>query len=273
MIERESGFDVGDVGKDAIYEVADAIYQEKESIESHLVASTARLYPGGRLLLFDLTKVYLEGSAKANALAAYGHSKEKRDDLALISLALLVDDRGFPVYSHVYAGNQSEPGTLSDVLDAIDAERRGSSSVMMDRGIATEANIALLARRNYSYLVITRSDEARAHLEAFSGSKEGFCQLERTDDHPVWVRTLEPDDENSTKIAVISELRKAKEQAIDQSRTKRCIADLARLSVAIDAGTYRVPKTVRWLATTRSASQSMRMRRSLGSAIASARTR
>jgi hypothetical protein len=99
LIEATSGIDVTSFGKDAIYEVTDTIYEHKDAIEAHLARSTQRLYPGGRLLLFDLTNVYLKGCALGNELASYGHSKEKRNDCALISLALLVDDRGFPIYS------------------------------------------------------------------------------------------------------------------------------------------------------------------------------
>jgi transposase len=296
LIEATSGIDVTSFGKDAIYEVTDTIYEQKDSIEAHLARSTQRLYPGGRLLLFDLTNVYLEGSALGNELAAYGHSKEKRNDCALISLALLVDDRGFPVYSHIYAGNQSEPATLSDVLDTLDARTKGTlfvaehPMVVMDRGIATAANIALLVERNYPYLVITRGDSAKVHVDAFKAESDTFTPIDKADGTQVWVKTLTTRDENAdlvsadavdatstdsvdtavtdaadttstdatstdaadatstgttvTEIAVISLMRAVKERSINDGRTKRYLADLTRLCLAIEAGTYRVPKTV-----------------------------
>ena len=269
LIEATSGIDVTSFGKDAIYEVTDTIYEQKDSIEAHLLRSSQRLYPGGRLLLFDLTNVYLEGSALGNELAAYGHSKERRNDCALISLALLVDDRGFPVYSHIYAGNQSEPATLSDVLDTLDARTKDSlfssehPMVVMDRGIATAANIALLAERHYPYLVITRGDSAKVHLDAFKAESDTFTPIDKADGTQVWVKTLTAGDENAdpastdttstdttstdaavTEIAVISLMRAAKERSINEGRTKRYLADLTRLCLAIEAGTYRVPKTV-----------------------------
>lgn len=265
LIEATSGIDVTSFGKDVIYEVTDTIYEQKDSIEAHLARSTQRLYPGGRLLLFDLTNVYLEGSALGNELAAYGHSKEKRNDCALISLALLVDDRGFPVYSHIYAGNQSEPATLSDVLDALDARTKDTlfeaerPMVVMDRGIATAANIALLVERHYPYLVITRGDSAKVHVDAFKAEMDTFTPIDKADGSTqVWVKTLTTRDENAdpvsadstvtdatvTEIAVISLMRAAKERSINEGRTKRYLADLTRLCLAVEAGTYRVPKTV-----------------------------
>ena len=264
LIEATSGIDVTSFGKDAIYEVTDTIYEQKDLIEAHLARSTQRLYPGGRLLLFDLTNVYLEGSALGNELAAYGHSKEKRNDCALISLALLVDDRGFPVYSHIYAGNQSEPATLSDVLDTLDVRTKGTlfvaehPMVVMDRGIATAANIALLVERNYPYLVITRGDSAKVHVDAFKAEMDTFTPIDKADGSQVWVKTLATRDENAdpvsagaavtdstvTEIAVISLMRAVKERSINEGRTKRYLADLTRLCLAVEAGTYRVPKTV-----------------------------
>jgi transposase len=275
LIEATSGIDVTSFGKDAIYEVTDTIYEHKDAIEAHLARSTQRLYPGGRLLLFDLTNVYLEGRALGNELARYGHSKEKRNDCALISLALLVDDRGFPIYSHIYAGNQSEPATLLDVLDTLDARSKGTlfadahPMVVMDRGIATAANIALLVERHYPYLVITRGDRAKVHLLAFKEDISTFTPIDKADGAQVWVKTLatrddDPDsvgvevgvtgvadvsvgdttDTNVTEIAVISLTRAAKERSIDEQRTKRYLDDLTRLGNAITAGTYRVPKTV-----------------------------
>ena len=260
LIEATSGIDVTSFGKDAIYEVTDTIYEAKASIEAHLARSTQSLYPGGRLLLFDLTNVYLEGSALGNELDAYGHSEEKRNDCTLISLALLVDDRGFPVYSHIYAGNQSEPATLSDVLDTLDATTKDSlfgsehPMVVMDRGIATAANIALLVERHYPYLVITRGDSTKAHLRSFKEDFDTFTPIDKTDGTQVWIKTLTTRNENpdptstdaadSTEIAVISLTRAAKERSINDGRTKRYLADLTRLCLAIENGTYRVPKTV-----------------------------
>ncbi|MGC8542222.1 MAG: IS1634 family transposase, partial [Phycisphaerae bacterium] len=259
LIAATRGIDVSSVGKDAIYEIADLIYEHKESIEAHLQRSTKRLYPGGRLLLFDLTNVYLEGRALGNELAAYGHSKEKRNDCTLISLALLVDDRGFPIYSHIYGGNQSEPATLAAVLDTIAARSKGTlfqgdhPLVVMDRGLATSANLALLRERHFRYLVIQRGDRAQVHLEAFRAEMDTFTPIDKSNDTQVWVKTLPSTNDNPettqstasvTEIAVISLTRAAKERSINEGRTKRYLADLDRLRLAIEAQTYKVPKTI-----------------------------
>jgi transposase len=75
-----------------------------------------------------------------NDLTHYGKSKEKRSDCPLVTLALLVDSNGFPISSHIYKGNQSEPETLDDVLARLaEYEDRivnntTQSTLIMDRG-------------------------------------------------------------------------------------------------------------------------------------------
>ncbi|MHB8320045.1 MAG: IS1634 family transposase [Acidimicrobiales bacterium] len=91
--------DISGVGKDQIYEIADLLIAKKEQIEAKLNKAQLRLFSKPELLLFDLTNTYLEGEGKDNALAKYGHSKEKRSDCLLVTLALVVDERGLPVYS------------------------------------------------------------------------------------------------------------------------------------------------------------------------------
>ncbi len=88
----------------------------------------------------------------------------------MVSLALLVDDRGLPIYSRIYPGNQPEPETLADVLVSIsDHLEQGLftsnlPTVVMDRGIATRDNIELIESFGLSDLVITRSNVARHYL-------------------------------------------------------------------------------------------------------------
>ena len=101
------------VGKDAVYAIGDRLWDVRDALEQALYARTRENFPSERLIfLYGLTNTCLEGAAKANTLARRGHSKEKRTDCPLIGLSLVVDQRGFPVQSHVTPGNQSEPETL-----------------------------------------------------------------------------------------------------------------------------------------------------------------
>ena len=239
---------IASVPKDPVYDIADALYENKDAIESSLVKRETELYPGARLFLFDLTNAYFEGRELGNGLAHYGHSKEKRYDCTLVSLALLVDDRGLPIYSKIYPGNQSEPETLRDVLDSIkDLLKLGlftedSPTVVMDKGIATRDNIELVESYGLPYLVITRSDKAKKYLDEFKEDRSSFVPITNASDETIYLKDASDADIN--RVLCVSERRGIKEQAISDQRTARFISDVERLAKSLRAGTYVKPKTI-----------------------------
>ena len=249
---------IANISKDPVYLIADALYENKDAIESALVKREAELYPGARLFLFDLTNAYFEGRTLNNDLAHYGHSKEKRYDATLVSLALLVDDRGMPIYSRIYPGNQSEPETLSDVLESIKdllklgLFREDSPTVVMDRGIATKDNIELVQSYGLPYLVIERSDKAKKYLDEFKKDRNSFSEITNSSDETIYLKDASDNGGDSNagdsndihRVLCISERRGMKEKAISDQRTNRFIADVERLIKAVRAGTYVVPKTI-----------------------------
>jgi hypothetical protein len=225
---------IANISKDPVYLIADALYENKDAIESALVKREAELYPGARLFLFDLTNAYFEGRTLNNDLAYYGHSKEKRYDCTLVSLALLVDDRGMPIYSRIYPGNQSEPETLSDVLESIKdllklgLFREDSPTVVMDRGIATKDNIELVQSYGLPYLVIERSDKAKKYLDEFKKDRNSFSEITNSSDETIYLKDASDngDDNNAGdsndihRVLCISERRGKKEQAISDQQLR-----------------------------------------------------
>ena len=101
----------------------------------------------------------MEGQASGNSKAKRGHSKEKRSDCKLLTLALIVDEQGFAKYSHLYAGNQSEGKTLPEMIESLVKVRPDLSTnrtVIMDAGIATAENIKYLKENQFHYIVSER---------------------------------------------------------------------------------------------------------------------
>ncbi|MCL4448151.1 MAG: IS1634 family transposase [Actinobacteria bacterium] len=171
--------DVSTVGKDAIYETADLLYAKKHEIEAMANRIWTQKIPyKRRLLLFDITNTYFEGSCKDNHAPRFGHSKEKRSDCRLVALGLVTDEMGVPVHSEIYEGNRSEPSTMSNIIDSLSAVNTIPTplSIVMDRGIATKENLELLKKRGYPYIVIERSDKRSTYTEQFLNAKEGFTQ-------------------------------------------------------------------------------------------------
>ena len=71
-----------------------------------------------------------------------------------MTLGLVLDGSGFVRRSRMFAGNVAEASTLEGMLQGLDAPAGGL--VIMDRGIATEANINWLIEHHYRYLVVSR---------------------------------------------------------------------------------------------------------------------
>ena len=144
------------VGLKQLYRVSDRLLLHREAIETHVSGQAMELFGLQRTItLFDLTNTYLEGSAKKQPWARRGRSKEKRSDC--ITLALVIDGSGFVERSRVFDGNVVENKTLTQMLRDLKAPK--SAAVVMDRGIATAANVEFLRRQGYKYVVVSREQK------------------------------------------------------------------------------------------------------------------
>ncbi len=141
-----------------LYRVSDLLFEHKETLEHFLYQQEQSLFEFEEVItLYDLTNTYFEGEGKGNSNAELGHSKEKRSDCPLVTLALVLDGSGFPKRSEIFAGNVSEPVTLPEMVDKLASDTKASApTVVLDAGIATEDNIGWLADNHYRYIVVSR---------------------------------------------------------------------------------------------------------------------
>ena len=82
-----------------------------------------------------------------------------------------MDSRGFPVASRIGRGNQSELETLSGLCLFPGAPK---PTLVMDRGIATRENIALMKARGYHYCVVERRPVEKEYAALFEKARETF---------------------------------------------------------------------------------------------------
>ena len=145
----------------ALYRATDVLFSYKETLEKHLSERERDLFSlPERLCFFDLTNTYFEGKATRNPKAKRGHSKEKRSDAPLLTLAMIIDEEGFPKYSRLYPGNQCEAKTLAEMIEALVKARPDLArdrTVIIDAGIATEANIKTLKDKGFHYICVGRT--------------------------------------------------------------------------------------------------------------------
>jgi transposase len=138
-----------------LYRASDALMHHRDTIETHVFGAVTTLFAiEETVTLYDLTNTYFEGPAERNDKAEYGHSKEKRSDCPLVTLGLVLDGSGFVRRSKTFEGNINEGPTLQVMLSGLKAPP--GALVIMDAGIATQANIDWLIAHKYRYLVVRR---------------------------------------------------------------------------------------------------------------------
>jgi transposase len=231
--------DLLDLKKDPIYAIADTLLYHKDKIEKALRQKEESLFENpSTLFLYDLTNTYFEGACRANSIAKRAKSKEKRNDCPLVSLALLVDSLGYPLFSQVYEGNASEPKTLADILDRLEADCQKTlfsilPTIVADRGIATKENIALLRQRGYEYMVVERRCGQEDYLEEFKAAMETFEVVEKKD---TTIYIKKKVNEDTAELLVLSKARKEKEEAMDKLKEERFLNDIDALKKSIAKG-------------------------------------
>lgn len=156
-----TGYDVQKITKDKLYGISHSLYAVKDDLELHLSKRTNDLFDlDDKIILYDLTNTYFEGQKRNSNLAQFGRSKEKRSDAKLVVLGVVVNVEGFLKYSNIYEGNTADATTLAGIIKQM-GERTSATGrrpvVVLDAGIATEANIELLRSKGYKYMCVSRS--------------------------------------------------------------------------------------------------------------------
>ncbi len=208
-----------------LYRVSDQLLNKKKELEKFLYRRECELFDFDEVItLYDLTNTYFEGTGQGNNKAAFGHSKEKRSDCPLVTLALVLDGNGFPKKSEVFEGNASEPKTLAEMVGKlVDKDDKHAPTVVLDAGIATEDNIAWLAGNHYRYLVVSR----KRHRE-FNESKATL--VKEDGDLRVRVQRIVNPDTKEIELYCHSSGREDKERGIQELYAKRYESKLEKLA-------------------------------------------
>ncbi|MEA3361204.1 MAG: IS1634 family transposase [Thermodesulfobacteriota bacterium] len=161
-LDELMGVDFSNLSLDRVYKVSDRLLKHKDSLEEHLRRSEGQLFAlEEKIILYDLTNTFFEGTGKYNPKARYGRSKEKRSDCALVTLGLVLDTHGFPKKSQIFDGNISEPKTLETMIGELAGGEISEDSlikptIVLDAGIASEKNLLWLKDKHYPYIVVSR---------------------------------------------------------------------------------------------------------------------
>jgi len=204
------------------YRVSDLLIRHREKIEEALFGQIQTLFSlSATVTLFDLTNTYFEGDMAGNAKAQRGRSKEKRSDCPLVTLGLILDGSGFVRRSKMFEGNVSEAKTLEEMLQGLDAP--AGALVIMDAGIATEANISWLVEQGYRYLVVSRErnrqfDESQT-VETTTASQQ-----------TIQIQRVLNDENTEVRLYCHSQARQEKETAMTAQFSQRFEAGLTKIA-------------------------------------------
>ena len=202
-------FDFEAMDLNRLYRASDALYKHREALQDHLFAQAQSIFGFGETItLYDLTNTYFEGVAAGVSKAKRGHSKQSRSDCPLVTLAMALDGSGFARRSRVFAGNASEPATLKEMLTGLGAP--SGATVVMDAGIASEANLTWLRVQGYHYVVVSRLRE-RQFDPALA------TEVQSAGDVKIKIQRV-LDDQGHALLYCHSPAREQKDRAIDAAK-------------------------------------------------------
>jgi transposase len=228
----------------------DRLHPNRERIEAELAEREKTLFnPDDTLYLYDLTSTSFEGQAFRNPQAKRGYSRDQRPDSKQVLVGLVLDREGFPKAHEVFDGNRQDRTTVGEMLDSLQ-KRMGpkpGSTVVVDRGMADDENLAEIRARGYHYLVAGRQPERTAWRGEFE-SDDDWEEVLRTpsprnpdpEKSRVWIKRRQKGEE--VYILCLSEGRQEKDRAIRETHEQRLKKDLERLKARIDKGQLKEAK-------------------------------
>lgn len=232
-----------------VYAAAPALFALKDKLERHLCHRTDSLFNlTNRVMLFDLTNFYFEGSKQGSKKAKFGRSKEKRNDCRLLVLALAINTEGFIRYSSILEGNTADPDSLPDMVDRIIAKNPVSPNpdekvlVVIDAGIATEKNLELIRDKGYNYLCVSRTK-----LTDYTLKEDGrTVTVHDSRNRPITLAEVAHEDGGDCYLRVNSPSKAMTERSMNRQWRERFEDELTKARNALSAkgGTKSYDKVI-----------------------------
>lgn len=244
--------DFSTLNDEALYRNLDRLHPNREAIERELAeGEKTRFNLDDTLYLYDLTSTYFEGEALANPQAKRGYSRDKRPDAKQVLVGLVLDRDGFPKAHEIFAGNRLDRPTVKEMLDTLEKRlgRKPGATVVVDRGMAYEEDLAEIRAHGHHYWVAGRQPERNAWLDDFEAEGDGE-EVIRTpsprnpgqEKSPVQIKRRQKGTE--VYLLCLSEGRKEKERAIRETHQLRLKKDGEKLKARVEKGQWKEAKKI-----------------------------
>jgi len=202
------------------------LYENKEVIEQKIYQNITNLFSlKSQIVIYDLTNIFFEGRKVGSTYCKFGRSKEKRNDCRIICLALIIDENGFVFHSRFYAGNQSEPQTLADVVKDLKQKTNLDNQlpvIVMDAGITTEENLLDLRNEKQDYICVSRSK-----LKKYEIIETTPVIVEDNRKHKIELQKIKPEGKDDFFMLVKSDQKQIKEQSMSDKFTEKFEQEIA----------------------------------------------
>ena len=220
------------------WDAMDAISEEHlEEIEARITAAiVAEYHLDLNALVLDMTNfaTFIDSANARNTIAQRGHAKQKRTDLRIVGLAMIVtSDGGIPIYSHAYEGNRPDVTQFGAAIETLaarwstEATSDSDLTVVFDAGCDSADNQALIERLGVHFigsLVVTN------HRDLLAVPASKFTELDGFDGVTFYeTRTEALGADRRVIITHSTTFHDAQVRGFEQSLTKarRRLRDLA----------------------------------------------
>jgi len=145
------------INDDRLYRALDALLPHKDALCLHLQKRYGELFGSTfDFLFYDITSTYFEGSAKGNAQAKRGYSRDSRSDCPQVCIGLVATREGLPLAFEIFDGNRVDVTTTREMVQIMEAKYGKANRVwVMDRGMVSEKNLEFMRKTGARYLVGT----------------------------------------------------------------------------------------------------------------------
>ena len=200
---------------------------------------------GQTITQYDLPNTYFEGVAAGVSKVKRAHSKKCRNDcplVTLVTLAMALDSSGFVrrvQFIAAISATLAEPATLKGMLTGLHAAP--GATVVMDAGIAAQANLTWLREQGYHYVVVSKLRERQ-----FDASLA--TEVQSAGDVTIKLQRV-PGAQGEVLLYCHSPAREEKDRAIDNPKASGLEAALTKLQAGLarPRGT-RPPSCSAWAA-------------------------
>lgn len=172
------------------YTALDHLLPIKEPLEEELfLRLVEKKYLDTTVVFYDVTSAYFEG--EECDIGKKGHSRDHRPDCLQITIGLVIDKTGLPLFHDVFEGNVLDHKTVKDILIRL-KQRFTVSKVLFvaDKGMLTAENIKTLdelKNEGITYVLSQSPREDYEQIQSHLTRKTEWTKLEEN----LWYTTVE----------------------------------------------------------------------------------